>query len=59
MAKRENNYSRTDERTDFKDPKNIELSLDYLESAGKLKQKMVLPPRFITPRCIEYYDSVI
>jgi len=59
MAKRENNYSRTDERTDFKSPENIELSLTHLENVGKLKTKMRLPPKYISQRCNDYYDNII
>jgi hypothetical protein len=31
MAKRDNNYSRTDERADYVKTDNIEEALDYLE----------------------------
>lgn len=59
MAKRENNYSRTDARADFKSPQNIEDSLNYLERVGKLKSKMVLPPKYISERCTAYYYNTI
>jgi hypothetical protein len=61
MAKRENNYSRTQSRTDYKeiDPALIESTLDYLENTGKLKSHMVLPPRHISPRAVKYYDIII
>lgn len=55
MAKRENNYSLTENRTDYKKPTNIEETLDFLEINGKLPTKKVMPPNMVNNRCIEYY----
>ena len=59
MAKRDNNYSRTDERADYVKTDNIEEALDYLEKQGKLKPKVKLQPKYINERCLEYYDKVV
>lgn len=59
MAKRDNNYSRTIERTDFREYEDIESCLDYIEKNGKLKYNMVLPPKYISPRCNKYYDILV
>ncbi len=59
MAKRDNNYSRTKDRRDYKTPENIELSLDYLEVHGKLKPRIILPSKYINPKCLDYYNKII
>lgn len=59
MAKRDNNYSRTADRADYKKPTDVEDTLDFLEKQGKLPSKKVMPPKFINDRCIEYYEYII
>ena len=58
MAKRVNNYTRTEDRLDFKKTDNEESVLDYLESYGKLQNKKVLQPSKVNMRCIPYYDII-
>jgi hypothetical protein len=59
MAKRENNYSLTQNRNDYKVPTNIEATLDYLEINGKLPNKKVMPPNLINERCLDYYSKIL
>lgn len=59
MAKRDNNYSLTTARADYKKPTNIEDTLDFLEKHGKLPPKKVMPPKLINERCVKYYAEII
>lgn len=59
MAKRINNYSRTESRKDFEKTDNVEDALDFLEQQGKLKPKVKLKQSFINERCVNYYDLVV
>ena len=59
MAKRDNNYSQTVERSDYKVPTDIKDTLDFLEKNGKLPLKKVMPPNMINDRCMLYYDRII
>jgi len=59
MAKRDNNYSQTQDRVDYKKPEDIDNSLNFLEEYGKLPTKKVLPPKLINDRCNKYYDRLL
>ena len=59
MAKRENNYSRTSERSDYEKTINLEENLDYLEIQGKLKPKTKLRPSLTNERCVKYYNDIV
>lgn len=59
MAKRDNNYTRTKDRKDYKEPEDIDATLLFLEKNGKLPPKAKLPPRYISELCKNYYYQIL
>lgn len=58
MAKRQNNYSRIEDRSDYIKTDNEDYVLEYLEKNGKLPHNKCLKPSKINKKCLIYYNII-